>query len=48
MSAALKGQNEKRGIASYEMADLYASQVVDLEGGGPLKKKWNDTEWQVV
>ena len=38
----------ERGIASYEMADLYAPQGVDLGGCLPLKKKWNDTVCKVA
>ena len=30
---------EKRGIAPHEMADLYAPQGVDLEGGGSPQEK---------
>ena len=39
----------KRGIASYEMAHLYAPQGGDLGGGGfPSRIKWNDTVWKVA
>ena len=44
MSAALKGQT-KRGIALYEMADLYASRELIWEGWLPLKKK---VEWHCM
>ena len=40
--------NEKRGIASYEKADLYAPQGVDLGGMAPPQEKWNDTVWKVA
>ena len=39
MSAALKGQMKKGGIALHEMADLYAPQGVDLEGVAPPQEK---------
>ena len=33
----------ERGTASYEMADLYAPQGVDLGWVAPPQEKWNDT-----
>ena len=44
MSAELKGQT-KRGIASYEMADLYAPQGVDMGGGGSPQEKSGMTQY---
>ena len=45
MSAALKGQMKKRGIASYEMAHLYALQGTDLGGGGSPSRKSEMTQY---
>ena len=36
---------KKRSIASYEMADLYAPQGVDLGGGGSPSRKSGMTQY---
>ena len=40
--------NEKEVLPSYEIADMYAAQGVDLAGGGSPQEKWNDTVWKAA
>ena len=42
---SIEGPND-RGIASYEMAGLYAPQGVDLGGGGSPSKKHGMTQYE--
>ena len=38
----------ERGIVLYEMADLYATQGVNLGGVAPPQEKWNDSMKKVA